>query len=116
VVGVGIAFFAIITCLALLGLALYRSQVAVRRFVQVIVPVEEPASAAAYEMEINVIGAGLGVQRYLATGDAEHRERVRNDEADFRRLRAKYELVTRTKEEMCGEAHSGGRMRRSSPC
>lgn len=36
-------------------------------------------SAAAYEMEINTNGLGLGVLKYLQTGDQQFRERVEKD-------------------------------------
>ena len=38
--------------------------------------VEESTSAAVYGMEINVIGTGLRVLKYLQTRDAIHRQRV----------------------------------------
>lgn len=41
-----------------------------------ITEVEEPTSAAAYEMEINAIGTGMGVLKYLDTGDPRYRQRV----------------------------------------
>ena len=44
--------------------------------VREITEVKEPTSAAAYEMEINVIGTGLGVLKYLQTGDEIHRQSV----------------------------------------
>ena len=58
--------------------------------VREITEVEEVTSAAAYEMEINVIGIGLGVLKYLQTGDDIHRQRVAKNEADFERFRAQY--------------------------
>ncbi len=64
--------------------------------VREITEVEEPTSAAAYEMEINVIGTGLGVLKYLQTGDEVHRQRVAKDEADFERFKAQYDLLAET--------------------
>ena len=58
--------------------------------------VEEPTSAAAYEMEINVIGAGLGVLKYLDTGDPQYRDRVEKGEADFVRFKARYDELAET--------------------
>ena len=58
--------------------------------------VEEPTSAAAYEMEINVIGTGLGVLKYLDTGDPQYRARVDKDEADFQRFKARYDQLAET--------------------
>ncbi len=64
--------------------------------VREITEVKEPTSAAAYEMEINVIGTGLGVLKYLQTGDEIHRQRVAKDEADFERFKARYDLLAET--------------------
>ncbi len=64
--------------------------------VRQITEVEEPTSAAAYEMEINAIGTGLGVLKYLQTGDAVHRRRVAKDEADFERFKAQYDRLAQT--------------------
>ena len=64
--------------------------------VREITEVEEPTSAAAYEMEINAIGTGLGVLKYLQTGDEIHRQRVAKDEADFERFKAQYDLLAET--------------------
>ena len=61
--------------------------------------VEEPISAAVYEMQIKISGSGLGVLKYLETGDAKYRAQVANDESDFEKLNRKYEhLVTNAKE------------------
>lgn len=61
-----------------------------------ITAVEEATSAAAYEMEINVIGTGMGVLQYLATGDPQFRQRVVKDEADFERFKAQYDRLAET--------------------
>ena len=61
--------------------------------------VEEPNSAAAYEMEINVIGTGLGVLKYLDTGDPQYLARVEKDEADFYRFKARYDQLAETRRE-----------------
>ena len=64
--------------------------------VREITEVAGPTSAAAYEMEINVIGTGLGVLKYLQTGDEIHRWRVAEDEADFEKFKAQYDLLAET--------------------
>lgn len=51
---------------------------------------EEPTVAAAYEMEINVIGVGHGVLRYLDNRDPKDRDRVRTDQRDFKQFHAQY--------------------------
>ncbi len=58
--------------------------------------VKEPLSAAAYEMEINVIGTGMGIFKYLETADPSHRERVAKDHADFVRFKAEYDRLAET--------------------
>ena len=75
--------------------SLFQARIAGEK-VREITEVEEPTSAAAYEMEINVIGTGLGVLKYLQTGDAIHRQRVAKDEADFERFKAQYDLLAET--------------------
>ena len=49
-----------------------------------IVDEEEPQSAAAYELEINLIGTGFAVLGYLHDHDPQHLDRIREDEAEFR--------------------------------
>ncbi len=63
--------------------------------------IDEPLSAAAYELEINMIGTALGVMKYLDVGDAikgEGRERVANDEIDFNLHLAKYQKLAQTRQ------------------
>src|SRR5258706_1103380 len=69
--------------------------------------VEEPISAAVYEMQIKISGSGLGVLKYLETGDAKYRAQVANDENEFEKLNRKYEnLVTNAKEKRSGDTIS----------
>ncbi len=93
-VGVGAGFIAILITLIVVGVGLKRSHRAIERDLQAIVNIEEPTSAAAYEMEINVLGAGMAVAKYLVTGDPIHRDRVAKDEADFDRFKAEYDRLT----------------------
>lgn len=95
-IGVGLGFAAIMLALVVVGTALNRSHRAIARDLERIANVEEPVSAAAYEMEINILGAGMAVQKYLVTGDPAHRERLAKDEADFDRFRAEYERLVDT--------------------
>ena len=55
--------------------------------------IDEPASEASYEMEINAIGTGLGVVKYLETGDPEDQQRVLDDQGDFERAVADYKRL-----------------------
>ena len=64
--------------------------------VREITEVAEPTSAAAFEMEIHAISTGLGVLKYLQTGDAIHRQRVAKDEAGFERFKSQYDLLAET--------------------
>jgi len=64
-----------------------------------IIEVKEPISAAAYEMEINAIGTGLGVLKHLSIGNPESRKRVEKDEADFKEFHAKYMRIAKTRKE-----------------
>lgn len=52
--------------------------------------IKEPTSAAAYQMQISVMGTGLGVLKYLDTGDVTYRSRFAEEEANFERFLARY--------------------------
>ena len=58
--------------------------------------IDEPISAAAYEMEINTIGSGMAVLKYLETGEAEYRAQLAKNEADFGKFKAQYDRVVGT--------------------
>jgi signal transduction histidine kinase len=94
--GAGPGLLVIVLSLLAIGFALHRNLRAVDQWIERILEVEEPTSAAAHELEINVLGTGLGVWKYLATGAAEHRARVAKDKADYSRFRAEYELLATT--------------------
>lgn len=68
--------------------------------------VEGPVSEAAYEMEINTIGTGLAVLKYLDTAAPEHRNRALDDEEDFKRAKVAYDEAVTSKE----GRESGGRI------
>ena len=89
----------IVLSLVITGVIIDRNVASMAGVVRSITRFEEPTSAAAYEMEINVIGAGLGVTKYLATGNAAHRERVRDDTGDFGRYHAQFMSLARTPHE-----------------
>lgn len=91
--GIGVGFVAILLTLAVVGSALYQSLQAIRRDMDLAANTEEPESAATYEMEINALGAGLAVKKYLLGADAAELERLAKDEADFERFRAEYERL-----------------------
>ena len=58
-----------------------------------IVNTHAPLRAAAFELEINTVGTGMGVMKYLEKPDPKHRERVTGDAADFRRFKGEYERL-----------------------
>lgn len=65
---------------------------------------EQPQNAAAYEMEINVVGYGQGVLGYLSTGSDDALLRVEDDRADFLWFRARYGELAFGEERELGEA------------
>lgn len=67
-------------------------------FVQ-LADIEHPRTAAAYEMEINVIGSGLGVAKYLHRPDPVHLMRVAKDQADFLRFVSQYKELANSDHE-----------------
>ena len=64
-----------------------------------IVDEEEPQSAAAYELEINLIGTGFAVLGYLHDRDRQHLDRIREDEAEFRSYLEEYGRLAETEAE-----------------
>ena len=98
-VGLGLGLIAILLTLAVLGWALDNNYRAVEGRVDQILNVEEPMSAAAHELEINVLGAGLAVLRYLETGDPVHRARIVKDEADFAQFKTVYDRLAQSERE-----------------
>lgn len=58
-----------------------------------IVGMHAPLRAAAYELEINTVGVGMGVMKYLDRPDPAHRQRVEKDKADFDRFKREYDRL-----------------------
>ena len=67
----------------LFGLVTYIQAQAIDQRVREVTEVVEPTSAAAFEMEINLIGTGFALLGYLHDRDPLHLERLRDDESDF---------------------------------
>ena len=61
-----------------------------------ITAVEEPTSAAAYEMEINIVELDRDVLNYLDTGDERYREQAADDRADFEEAKADFDELVDT--------------------
>jgi signal transduction histidine kinase len=80
-------------------LIIYRGLSVLEKAMHELADVKEPSSAAAYEMEINVNGIGLGVLKYLDHADPTYRELVEDDEKDFEHFHAKYIRLAQTQEE-----------------
>ena len=97
--GIALGFLAILVTLLAGVVVIWRSQRAIERDLERIVLVEEPTSAAAYEMEINTLGAGLAIQKYVLGGDPADLQRVTKDNADFARHLLEYERLATTPED-----------------
>jgi len=91
-----LGFGSLMAIFLITGLVVNANVRTIEKDLKEITEVEEPTSAAAYEMEINVIGAGLGVLKYLDTGDPKYRSRVEKDQADFERFKAQYDRLAET--------------------
>ncbi len=85
----------------------FQIHVVEERLVEVL-EVDEPASATAYEMEINLIGTGFGLLGYLHDRDPLHLERIRDDAEDFaRHLREHRTLLEQDRaEHMSGDGRT----------
>ena len=76
----------------------------IKRAISRVSVVEEPISAAVYEMQIKISGSSVAVLKYLETGESEYRQQVANDKNDFEILNRKYEmLATKEKQKKSGE-------------
>ena len=100
-------FGTLILMTAVMALVILINVRSVDRSLTEMTTVEVPLSAAAYEMEINAIGTGMGVLKYLETGDPQHRARVEKDEADFERFKAEYDSLAVTPAEKAMGAQVG---------
>lgn len=81
-------------------LAIYRGLSAVKQHMHELADIREPASAAAYEMEINVNGMGLAVLKYLDDRNPKYREWVEDGNAGFERFHTRYRELSESKEEI----------------
>jgi len=76
-----------------LGLVLYADLNQIIATLERVLQIEEPASAAAYEMEINALGSTLAVLKYRDHQKPEFRQRLTKDAGDFERFYAGYEKL-----------------------
>ncbi len=94
----GLGFGFVLLIFAISGLVTITQIRKIGKNLDEIIQVEEPTSAAAYEMEINLIGTGFGLLGYLEDRDPKHLERINNDIDDFARYQKQYNELAETKE------------------
>ena len=94
----GLGIGTLLSLFLVVGLVAYTQTRFIDETIREITEIEEPTSAAAYEMEINLIGTGFGVLGYLQDRDPAHRERVADDERDFERFMAQYDDLVETEQ------------------
>jgi hypothetical protein len=87
-IAVGVAIPAVMAAGA--GLFVAGAARDLRGDVENVIEIDQPMAAASYEMEINAVGYGLGVLKYLQTGDVAGLERMANDRDDFARFLGAY--------------------------
>jgi signal transduction histidine kinase len=80
-------------------LIIYQGLSVLHKAMHELADIKEPSSAAAYEMEINVNGIGLGVLKYLDNTNPTYRALVADDEADFESFHARYLYLAQNHEE-----------------
>lgn len=80
-------------------LTIYRGLSTVERAMRRLSYTELPASAAAYEMEINMNDVGMGVLKYLDTGDPKYRRMVEEDHDAFLKFHAEYLRLAKSEKE-----------------
>jgi signal transduction histidine kinase len=96
---ISVAFAVILLAGTLSMLIIYRGLSVLHKAMHELADIKEPISAAAYEMEINVNGIGLGVMKYLESADPTYRALVEDDERDFERFHTRYLQLAQTQEE-----------------
>ena len=96
---IGIVVFGLLLLMVLLAAGSYLQLILIEGKLAKIVDEEEPQSAAAYELEINLIGTGFAVLGYLHDSDLQHLDRIREDEAEFRSYLEEYRRLAETEAE-----------------
>ena len=103
----GIVVFSLLLLMVLVAAGSYLQLRLVEGKLAQIVDEEEPQSAAAYELEINLIGTGFAVLDYLHDHDPQHLDRIREDEAEFRSYLDEYGRLAETEAEFSFVPRSG---------
>lgn len=94
---IGLAVILLIGIVSML--VIYRGLDLVAQHMRKLAEIEEPASAAAYEMEINVNGMGMAVLKYLNNSRPIYRDWAEQDQVDFEKYHARYLTLIRTPKE-----------------
>ena len=94
--GVWIYLLLIVVTLVVTAVAIDRQISFVGNTVRQITLSEAPFAEAAYELEINVLGIGMAVVKYIERADPADRERVAKDASDFERFEAQYNRLADT--------------------
>ncbi|MEX1205016.1 MAG: ATP-binding protein [Dongiaceae bacterium] len=92
----GLAFAVLVVVMVIYGLVSGAAMYRLRSEIDAVVDVAQPMSAAAYEMEINTVGTGLGVMKYLHRPDPAYRGRFEDDRKEFEEFLAAYRRLART--------------------
>jgi signal transduction histidine kinase len=93
---VGLGLMLIIGCGLAAMTVFYRSAESTATALGLVGAKGHPVSAAAYGLEINVIGTGLGVMKYMQTPLPEHREQVEKNESEFAKFKTQYDAFAAT--------------------
>ncbi len=80
----------VVVSLVAAGVLFARNLLAAERAIQTILRVEEPAAAAAVEMEVNLLELGLDTWKFLATEDPRHQARAAINRESFLSAQAQY--------------------------
>ena len=91
-----LGFGVLILLLVVTGLLIDRSMVTIGENLRDITEVEEPESAAAFEMESSLLGTGFAVLGYLHDRDQQHLDRIAADAENFTKFQQQYRDLTRT--------------------
>jgi signal transduction histidine kinase/CheY-like chemotaxis protein len=78
------------------GLFVAHRLATIERSLVTILAVQEPATAATYEMAVNVIGTRAAVLHYVSIGDSADKARIADLDADFRDFKTRFDLIART--------------------
>ncbi|MBU2590431.1 MAG: ATP-binding protein [Nitrospinota bacterium] len=90
---------ALLTLFAVFGLFSIFQTMSINKKIKLITEAEEPSSAAAYEMEINLIGTGFAVLGYLHDRDPKHLERIKDNKKDFEHFQKIFRKFAETEKE-----------------